>query len=80
MGIADWKRGYGSGIADCIDGSLFNTHRNVQVDAILLEAESDPVAWLSRGRILRATNRRCKRISTLQADITTGPPLCKARW
>jgi hypothetical protein len=34
MGIADWKRGYGSGIADCIDGSLFNTHRNVQVDAI----------------------------------------------
>ena len=42
MGIADWKRGYGSEIADCIDGSLFNTHRNVQVDAILLEAESDP--------------------------------------
>jgi hypothetical protein len=34
MGIADWKRGYGSGIADSIDSSLFNTHRNVQVDAI----------------------------------------------
>ncbi|MBB2775415.1 UNVERIFIED_ORG: hypothetical protein HNP28_000703 [Comamonas terrigena] len=34
MGIADRKRGYGKVTADCIDGSLFNTHRNVQVDAI----------------------------------------------